>query len=83
MTEPHDARSALNLRLVLAVFGAVVSAVGAVVLFVADSTAGAVALAAVVVVALVDATVVQARRRARRRREQRDGGSPENHSLFE
>ena len=83
MTEPHDARSALNLRLVLALFGAVVSAVGAVVLFLADSTAGAAALAAVVLVAIADAGLVQAKRRARRRKETRYGGPPEDHGLFE
>jgi hypothetical protein len=70
--------SALNLRLILAVFGFVVCTVLAVVLWRGGWTVGGWLLAAWAVVALVDIVVVQLRRRARRRAE--DGG---DHSVFE
>jgi hypothetical protein len=70
--------SALNLRLVLAVFGFIVCTVLAVVLWRRGWTVGGWLLAAWAVVALVDIVVVQLRRRARRRTE---GGG--DHSLFE
>lgn len=73
--EPY---SPLNLRLILALFGFVVCAVLAVVLWHAGRTVPGWLLAAWAVVALIDATVVQLRRRARKRAE---GG--EDHSLFE
>jgi hypothetical protein len=70
--------SALNLRLVLALFGFVVCTVLAILLGRAGWTIPAWLLAAWAVVAVVDAVVVQLRRRARRRAE---GG--QDHSLFE
>jgi hypothetical protein len=69
--------SALNLRLLLAVFGAVVCVVVGVLLIRAGWPAPGSALLALAVVATVDAAVVQLRRRARRRSE---GGG---RSLFE
>jgi hypothetical protein len=65
--------SALNLRLVLALFGLVTSVVFAVLLFRAGLTLPAWLFAALAAVAVVDLVVVQRRRRAR-------GG---HHSLFE
>lgn len=73
-----DPYSALNLRLVLAVFGFVVCSVLAVWLWRRGWTVPAWLLAGWAVVAVVDAVVVQLRRRARRRA---DGGR--SHSLFE
>jgi hypothetical protein len=73
--EPY---SALNLRLVLALFGFVVCTVLAVVLWSMGWTVPGWLLAAWALVAVVDAVVVQLRRRARRRAE---GGG--RHSLFE
>jgi hypothetical protein len=73
--EPY---SALNLRLVLAVFGLVVCTVLAVWLFRAGWRVPGWLLAGWAVVAAVDIVVVQLRRRARRRS---DGGR--DHSLFE
>lgn len=73
--EPY---SPLNLRLVLALFGMVVCAVLAVLLFRAGWTVPGWLLAGWAVVAAVDAVVVQLRRRARARAE---GGR--RHSLFE
>ncbi|RZU54580.1 hypothetical protein EV385_6531 [Krasilnikovia cinnamomea] len=70
--------SALNLRLVLALFGVVVCSVLAVWLWRGGWTVPGWLLAAWAVVAAVDAVVVQVRRRARRRAE---GGR--DHSLFE
>jgi len=70
--------SALNLRLVLALFGMVVCTVLAVLLLRWGRTVPAGLLGAWAVVAAVDAAVVQARRRARSRAE---GGR--RHSLFE
>jgi hypothetical protein len=64
--------SALNLRLVLALFGLVTSIVFAVLLFRADLTAFGWIFVALAVIAAVDAIVVQLRRRARRR----TGGRP-------
>jgi hypothetical protein len=69
--------SALNLRLVLALFGVVVCSVLAVVLWRAGWTVPGWLLAAWALVAAVDAVVVQLRRRARRRAGDGD------HSLFE
>ncbi|GAA3386600.1 DUF6343 family protein [Cryptosporangium minutisporangium] len=71
------AYSPLNLRLVLAAFGFVVSAVLAVLLFVADQAVPAWIMVALAVVALVDLVVIQLRRRARNR-----AGS-DSGSLFE
>ncbi|MEV8503477.1 hypothetical protein AB0368_01455 [Actinoplanes sp. NPDC051475] len=73
--EPY---SALNLRLVLAVFGFVVCTVLSVLLFRAGWMVPAWLLAAWAVVAVGDGVVVQLRRRARSRAE---GGR--DHSLFE
>jgi hypothetical protein len=73
--EPY---SPLNLRLVLALFGMVVCAILAVLLFRAGWTVPGWLLAAWSVAAAVDAVVVQLRRRARARS---DGGR--RHSLFE
>jgi hypothetical protein len=70
--------SALNLRLVLALFGLVVCAVLAVLAWRADFGWIAVALAVLAVVAVVDLVVIQRRRRARRREE-----PGAHHSLFE
>ncbi|BFU44541.1 hypothetical protein [Krasilnikovia sp. MM14-A1004] len=70
--------SALNLRLVLALFGVVVCSVLAVVLWRGGWILPGWLLAAWALVAAVDAVVVQVRRRARRRAE---GGR--DHSLFE
>ena len=70
--------SPLNLRLVLALFGLVVCAALAVLLFRRGHTVPGWILLAWAAVALVDAVVVQLRRRARRRAE---GGG--RHSLFE
>jgi uncharacterized membrane protein len=73
--EPY---SALNLRLMLAIFGLVVCTVLAVLLGRAGYPVAAWIVAAWAVVAAVDIVVVQLRRRARRRAEG-DG----HHSLFE
>lgn len=70
--------SALNLRLVLALFGFAVCTVLAVLLFRWGYRVPGWILAAWALAALVDAVVVQLRRRARRRAE---GGR--KHSLFE
>jgi hypothetical protein len=72
------AYSALNLRLLLAGFGLVVCAVGAVVLFATGHPGFGGVVAVLGVVALVDLVVVQRRRALRRR------GEPGRHrSLFE
>ena len=83
--QPHGRRgtvekpfSALNLRLVLALFGLVVCTVLAVLLFRGGWIVPAWLLAAWALVAAVDAVVIQLRRRARRRAEGARG-----HSLFE
>jgi hypothetical protein len=69
--------SALNLRLVLAVFGLVTSAVFAVLLLRAGAHGFGVVFIVLTVVAVIDLVVVQLRRRARRRA---SGGG---RSLFE
>ncbi|HEX5740336.1 MAG TPA: DUF6343 family protein [Pilimelia sp.] len=69
--------SALNLRLLLAVFGLVVCAAGAALAFRAGLPLSGALLTVAAVVAVVDLTVIQARRRARRR------ADPDHHSLFE
>ena len=71
-------RSALNMRLLLAVFGLVSCTVLAVLLFRANIAIGGWALAVLAVVALVDIVVIQRRRMERRRRE-----PDRHHSLFE
>jgi hypothetical protein len=73
--EPY---SALNLRLVLAVFGFVICAGLALLLWRRGHAVPAWILAGWAVVAVIDVVVVQLRRRARRRAE---GGK--KHSLFE
>lgn len=72
------AYSALNMRLLLALFGMVASAVLAPVAFNLGRPGYGWLLVALAVVGLIDAVVVQ-RRRARRRRGERG----ERHSLFE
>jgi flavin-dependent dehydrogenase len=76
------ARSALNLRLALSLFGIVVSGVAAVLFFVLGSTAGGIFFAVLAAIALVDAIVVQ-RRRAERRRIETRGETRPDHGLFE
>ncbi|MDI6105489.1 hypothetical protein QLQ12_43595 [Actinoplanes sp. NEAU-A12] len=83
--QPHGRRgtieepySPLNLRLVLALFGMLVCAGLAVLLFRAGWTVPGWLLATWAVVAAIDAVVIQLRRRARARAE---GGR--KHSLFE
>jgi len=61
------ARSALGLRLILALIGVVACAAGAVAFAVIDETAIAVVLAVLAVVAVVDAVVVTRRIRFERR----------------
>lgn len=84
-SQPRGARgtvghpnSALNLRLALAVFGLVVCAALAVLMWRADLIVGALILGALALTAVVDIVVVQRRRRARHREEPGRG-----HSLFE
>jgi membrane protein implicated in regulation of membrane protease activity len=72
-----DPYSPLNLRLVLALFGLVVSAAFAVLLFRADLDPWGWLFVVLAVVAVIDLVVIQARRRARRRTDRGD------HSLFE
>ncbi|GAB3061539.1 MULTISPECIES: DUF6343 family protein [Micromonospora] len=72
------ANSALNLRLVLALFGVVVMTVLAVFAFAADLAWLGVVCAILAVVAVVDLVVIQRRRAARRREE-----PGVRHSLFE
>ncbi|MGH3734819.1 MAG: DUF6343 family protein [Micromonosporaceae bacterium] len=71
------AYSALNLRLLLALFGLVMCAAGAALLFAIGRGGYAWLLVALALVALVDAIVVQRRRTARRRHH------PSRRSLFE
>ncbi|MFI2711503.1 DUF6343 family protein [Micromonospora sp. NPDC018662] len=72
------ANSALNLRLVLALFGVVVMTVFAVLAFAADLAWLGVVCAILAAVAVVDLVVIQRRRAARRREE-----PGVRHSLFE
>lgn len=72
------AYSALNLRLILATFGLVTSAVLAYLTFRAGLTVLAVFLVLLAVVAAVDLVVIQRRRAARRREE-----PGVRHSIFE
>ena len=71
------AYSALNLRLVLAIFGLIVSGALAAVLLWCGFLAVGVLAAILAMVAVVDLFVVQQRRRQRRR------ADPRRHSLFE
>ena len=64
------ARSALRLRLVLAIFGVVVCAGGAVAFAVIDQWALVVVLAVLALIAAVDAVVVARRERTERRADQ-------------
>ncbi|MEV1146096.1 DUF6343 family protein [Micromonospora sp. NPDC049799] len=75
---PVQARSALNLRLVLAGFGLVTMTIFAVLAFWADVVWLGVVCAIFAVVAAVDLVVIQRRRAARRREE-----PGVRHSLFE
>jgi Flp pilus assembly protein TadB len=79
VTEPRNAQSALNLRLVLASFGLIFALPLAVWAGVAGYLVPAVLLGILAVVAFIDLLVIQYRRRQRRRRE-RPGT---DHSLFE
>jgi hypothetical protein len=79
VSEARKAQSALNLRLVLASFGLILTLPLAVWAAVAGSTAFAVLLGALAVIAFVDILVIQYRRRQRRRSE--PPGT--DHSLFE
>ncbi|MGH2604517.1 MAG: DUF6343 family protein [Dehalococcoidia bacterium] len=72
------AYSALNLRLLLALFGMLACGVLAVILFAADRPGYAWLLIALALIGAVDAAVVQ-RRRVQRRRAERGA----HHSLFE
>ena len=80
------ARSALNLRLVLALLGAVLCTGLGVAALVVGGTPFVVAglvLLALAVVAVVDVVVVQRRRAARAEHERREHGGPQDHGLFE
>ncbi len=79
MTEPRNAESALNLRLVLASFGLIFSLPLAVWAAVAGYIVPALLLGVFAIVAFIDLLVIQYRRRQRRRREPPDT----HHSLFE
>ncbi|NUR24826.1 MAG: hypothetical protein HOV83_03090 [Catenulispora sp.] len=79
MTEPRNARSALNLRFVFASFGLLVSLPLAVWAAVAGWWVPAILLGALAVIALVDLFVIQYRRRQRYRAEPKGT----KHSLFE
>ncbi|MET7807919.1 DUF6343 family protein [Micromonospora chersina] len=74
----NAAYSALNLRLVLALFGLVTMTVFAVLAFAADVTWLGVVCAILAAVAVVDLVVIQRRRAARHREE-----PGARHSLFE
>ena len=85
-SQPRGARgtvghaySALNMRLVLAIFGLVCSALFGLLTYRAGHPVPATILGVLAVVALVDLAVIQ-RRRAARRREEPPGT---RHSLFE
>jgi Family of unknown function (DUF6343) len=79
VSEARKAKSALNLRLVLASFGLIFTLPFAVWAAVVGSTVLAVLLGALAAIALVDILVIQYRRRQRRRSE--PPGT--DHSLFE
>lgn len=79
MTEPRNAQSALNLRLVLASFGLIVTLPLAVWAAITGHVLLAVLLGVLAAVAFVDLFVIQYRRRQRRRRE--PPGT--HHTLFE
>jgi Family of unknown function (DUF6343) len=79
VTEPRNAQSALNLRLVLATFGLILTLPLAVWAALAGHPLPAVLLGALAAVAFIDLFVIQYRRRQRRRRE--PPGT--HHSLFE
>ena len=76
-----DAHSALNLRLALAVFGAVVCLVLGVLTLRAFGVGPSIFLFVLGIVAVVDAVVVQRRRAERRRRHA--GADHQHDSLFE
>jgi membrane protein implicated in regulation of membrane protease activity len=81
VTSPADARSPLNLRLVLAAFGAVVSFGLGVLTLRAFGLGPALFLFVLAVIAVVDLLVIQRRRRQRARAH---AGSDHRHdSLFE
>jgi hypothetical protein len=69
--------SALNLRLVLALFGLITSTILAILLFRAGAAGFGWVPVLLAVIAVIDVVVVQVRRRARRRTDATD------HSLFE
>lgn len=79
MSEPRNAQSALNLRLVLASFGLIFTLPLAVWAAVAGYPIPAILLGALALAAFVDLVVIQVRRRQRYRRE--PPGT--DHSLFE
>jgi hypothetical protein len=79
MSEPRNAQSALNLRLVLASFGLIFSLPLAVWAGVAGYPGAAIVLGALALTAFVDLVVIQTRRRRRYRSE--PPGT--DHSLFE
>lgn len=81
MTEPDTARSALNLRLVLAAFGLVVCAVLSVLVLRAGYAAPGLLLLALAVAAAVDLVVVL--RRRQRRAELHRGADHQHRDLFE
>lgn len=83
MTSPQNARSALNLRLALALFGVVSGTVGAAACFAKGRPVLGGLLLVLAVVAMVNVLVVQVRRRERRRTERRSGGPAVDHNLFE
>jgi len=75
--------SALNLRLALALFGAVTMVAATVVLLWLGHTGLALVAAVIAVVATANAAIVQVRRRQRARREGETDTGPARHSLFE
>ncbi|WP_027342355.1 DUF6343 family protein [Hamadaea tsunoensis] len=79
MTEPRDARSALNLRLVFASFGLILSLPLAVWAAFAGWVVPAILLGVLALIALVDLFVIQHRRRQRYHEEPKGT----HHSLFE
>jgi hypothetical protein len=79
MSEPRNAQSALNLRLVLASFGLLFSVPLAVWSAAAGYPVSALLLGAVALITLVDLFIIQYRRRQRHRRE--PPGT--HHTLFE